>query len=60
MDTLFNTSQKFILIKDMTSVLDFDLINNEFSKLTWKDNIANKISNEMNFLTNQSLINLKH
>ena len=49
MDTLFNTSQKFILIKDMTSVLDFDLINNEFSKLTWKDNIANKISNEMNF-----------
>lgn len=49
MDTLLNTSQKFILIKDMTDLIDFDKINQEFDKLHWKDNVNNKISEEMNF-----------
>jgi len=49
MDTLFNTSQKFILIKDMTDLLDFNTIEQEFNQLTWKENIANKISSDMNF-----------
>jgi hypothetical protein len=45
---LFNTASKYILIKDMSTVLDFEPINNEFDKLSFKDNKANKISIEMN------------
>jgi hypothetical protein len=48
MDMLFNTASKYILVKDMTTVLDFEPINNEFDKLSFKDNKSNKISIEMN------------
>lgn len=48
MNQLFNTSQKFIYIKDMTDQVNFDLVNEEFDKLTFKNNVSNKISDEMN------------
>ena len=32
----------------MSTILDFEPINDEFNKLAFKDNIANKISIEMN------------
>jgi hypothetical protein len=48
MDMLFNTASKYILVKDMSTVLDFEPINNEFDKLSFKDNKSNKISIEMN------------
>jgi len=48
MEMLFNTASKYILIKDMSTILDFEPINDEFNKLAFKDNIANKISIEMN------------
>jgi hypothetical protein len=49
MDMLFNASQKLILVKDMTNILNFDLINQEFNKLTFKNNVSNLISEEMHF-----------
>jgi hypothetical protein len=48
MEMLFNTSNKYVLIKDMSDIIDFKTINNEFDGLSFKDNIANKVSNEMN------------
>lgn len=55
-----NTSQKFILIKDMSNEINFELINDEFEKLTWKDNIANKISVEMDFFDKDYLLGAKN
>lgn len=55
MDKLFNCSQKFVLIKDMSKELDFTKIENRFSSLTFKNNINNKISNEMNFFDAKEL-----
>lgn len=54
MDTLLNTAQKFILVKDMSDLIDFDQINQEFDKLHWKENVNNKISEEMDFLDKDS------
>lgn len=46
MDQFFNTSRKIILVKDMSSILDFNLINNEFNGLTFSPNTYNDISDE--------------
>jgi hypothetical protein len=59
MEMLFNTSSKYILVKDMTNLLDFDAINKEFDTLAWKENIANKVSIEMDLFDRESLVNLK-
>lgn len=59
MEMLFNTSSKYILVKDMTDVLDFDRINKEFDTLAWKENIANKVSIEMNLFDRESLASMK-
>jgi hypothetical protein len=59
MEMLFNTSSKYILVKDMTDLLDFDAINKEFETLAWKENIANKVSIEMDLFDRESLVNLK-
>ena len=48
MEMLFNTASKYILIKDMSDIIDFKTINDAFDGLSFKDNIANKISIEMN------------
>lgn len=50
MDTLIYISSKHILFKNMTKLLDFDKLNEEYNTLAWKNNIANKVSIEMNFL----------
>ena len=55
MEMLFNAASKYILVKDMTDVLDFDAINEEFDTLAYKSNIANKISIEMDFFGRESL-----
>lgn len=55
MEMLFNAASKFILIKDMTDVLDFENINNEFNTLAFKQNIANKVSIEMNLFDRDNL-----
>jgi hypothetical protein len=49
MESLFNVAQKMIYIKDMTNVLNFDKINEEFNKLTYTKNIGNIISEDKLF-----------
>lgn len=60
MDRIFNISQKFILVKDLSQEVNFDLINDEFNKLTFKENIDNKISEEMNFFDKDFLSGAKN
>jgi len=52
---LFNAASKYILVKDMSGVLDFDAINKEFDTLAFKPNIANKVSIEMDFFGRDAL-----
>lgn len=59
-DMLFNTSQKFILIKDLSPEINFDLINEEFDKLNFKSNIKNQISIEMDFFEKDYLTGAKN
>lgn len=56
---LFNAASKYILVKDMSNVLDFDTITREYNTLAWKSNIANKVSIEMEFFNRDSLKNCK-
>ena len=55
MEMLFNAASKYILVKDMTNILDFDAINKEYNTLAWKNNIANKVSIEMELFSRESL-----
>lgn len=60
MNNIINTAQKWILVKDMTGLIDFDSLNNEFDKLEWKGNVSNKISKEMHLLDNDILVPSKN
>jgi hypothetical protein len=59
MNNLYNTAQKYILIKDMSNEFDFGLINSQFSQLTFRDNISNKISDNMNFFDKDLFLDIK-
>lgn len=48
-NNLFNAASRHILIRDMSDMLDWDLIEKKFNHLTWKDNINNHVSVEMDF-----------
>jgi len=58
-NNLFNVSQRFVLIKDMTGILDFDIIEKHFNKLTWKNNVSNQISIEKNLFDHNKLSKIK-
>lgn len=60
MDILFNLSQNFIVVKDLSTLVDFTAIEDEWNKLTWTKNINNLISDEMNFFDKQVFINSKN
>jgi uncharacterized protein (TIGR02466 family) len=49
MDTLINIAVNHVLIKDMSKLLDFDLINREFDKLSLTKNAYNNISVDRHF-----------
>jgi len=49
MDILFNLSQNFIVVKDLSTLVNFTLIEDEWNKLNWTKNINNFISHEINF-----------
>ena len=49
MDTLINIAVNHVLIKDMSNLLDFDLINKEFNKLPLMKNAYNQISEDKYF-----------
>ena len=49
MNSYINTAENFVAIKDMSNVIDFTSINNEFDTLSFKPNKDNSISENMNF-----------
>lgn len=59
MELLCNLSQNFILIKDFSKLIDFNLIDSEWSELSWEKNINNFISQEMNFFDKDVFVDAK-
>lgn len=60
MKSLFNLAQKLISIQDLSHAIDFNLVNQEFNKLHWKNNIENTVSVEMNFFDKDLFIDAKN
>jgi Putative 2OG-Fe(II) oxygenase len=49
MDQFLNVNSNYILVKDMSNVIDFDLVNKEFNKLEFQKNTLNQISTRSDF-----------
>ena len=49
MDKVFNLHNDFILIKDISNVINFKAIDKEFNSLKFQNNQFNKISSNLNF-----------
>ena len=48
---LFNTAQKMTFVRDLSKNLDCSLFDKYFNELSWKDNVNNSVSVEMDFLS---------
>lgn len=48
-----------MLIKDMTNILDFELIRKEFSSLFWQKNFHNSISDDFSFFNRDCFVETK-
>jgi len=59
MNNVLNFSQKLVYVRDLSGICDTKLFNNAFDDLTFRDNIENKISNEMNFFDRDLFIDTK-
>lgn len=60
MNSVLNFSQRFVVVKDISDNVDTKLLNNSFKDLTFKNNIQNKISLEMDFFNKDYFIDTKH
>ena len=45
MNTLFNINQNFVYLRDISDLVDFSLVNQEFDKMIFEQNVHNTISN---------------
>ena len=52
-DRIFNAAQQFVLVKDMTPLINFEDIHEEFDKLEYEPNIGNMISKDTTFFDNE-------
>lgn len=59
MNTLINISQRFVFVKDMSTILNWKMIEQEFEKLNWRDNVSNLISTSYNFFNKDVFIDQK-
>ena len=59
MDNIINTATNNILIKDLSAIIDFSLIETRFKQLTWGRNTLNKISKDMDFFDTPELADVK-
>lgn len=59
MNNFINCSKKVILVKDMSDVIDFNLICEEFNKLKFVRNVENDISDDKNFFNKENLTETK-
>lgn len=59
MNNFFNTAKQHILVKDMSNVIDFNIVNSEFNKLTFKKNVINDISETIHLFDTPILADAK-
>ena len=59
MNNFINCSKKLILVKDMSNVIDFNLIRQEFNNLQFVNNIENSISDDKEFFNKEHLTETK-
>ena len=59
MDKFVNIHSNYILVKDLTNVLDFDLINKQFLTLSWEENMYNSISKDFFFFNRDVFVDVK-
>jgi len=59
MDELVNISRKIILIKDLSDIVDFDLVNKEISSLEFGPNILNRISTNKKIFDAPAMLGIK-
>ena len=60
MNTLFNINQNFVYLRDISDLVDFSLVNQEFDKMIFEQNVHNTISNNKFFFDNTNLLETKH
>lgn len=60
MNSVLNFSQRFVVVKDISNELDTVLLNNAFKSLSFKPNIQNRISLEMDFFDRDYFVNTKY
>lgn len=56
MNTLINIAQRFIYVKDLSSALNWKLIEQQFTSANYTDNVNNLISTDYNFFDKDLLI----
>jgi len=59
MNNLVNIQNNFMLVKDLTDIVDFEVIEKEFSSLSWKKNQYNHISEDFNFFDKECFVETK-
>ena len=60
MNTLFNINQNFVYLRDISDLVDFSLVNQEFDKMIFEQNVHNTLSNNKFFFDNVNLLEIKH
>jgi len=59
MNSFINLALDQVLIKDMSDLIDFDLLKTEFNSLKFRKNTENNISEDYNFLDRERLLTTK-
>jgi uncharacterized protein (TIGR02466 family) len=59
MDTLINVAINHVLIKDMSNLIDFELISQEYNKLKFTKNAYNDISEDKYFFNKEIFVETK-
>lgn len=49
MNTLINIAQRFIYVKDLSTVLNWRIVEHEFTSLQFRENVGNLVSTNYNF-----------
>ena len=59
MDDFVNIARKLILVKDLSAVIDFDLVNDKIKTLEFGPNISNRISTNKHIFDAPELLGVK-
>ena len=60
MNEFINTATQYVLIKDISDIVDFEVLNQEFDTLDYVKNLSNEISDNKTFFDRKSLKSIKN